>query len=91
MVEFIIKTLSTVMLNSKGLLLVIVRVLPSMSVLSMENSISEPLLRVLIQVKVGAGTPLAVQVRERAAGLSSAMLDGDIIIFGGTEIIRILY
>ena len=90
MVEFTIKTLSTVMLNPEGLLLVMVRVLPSMSVLSMENSVSEPLLKVLIQVMFGSGKPSAVQVRERATGLSSVMLDGDIVIFGGTEIIRII-
>ena len=86
MVEFIKKTLSTVMLNSKKSLLVIVKVLPSKSLLSIENSVSEPLLKVLIQVMFGSGKPWAVQVRERGAGLSSSMLTGDIVILGGTEI-----
>ena len=85
MVEVIVKLLSTVMLPSEGLLLVMVMILPSMSMLSMENSVSERLLKVLIQVMFGSGKPSAVQVREREAGLSSSMLTGDIAILGGTK------
>ena len=66
--EFIVKTLSTIMTE---VIVDILKVLPSTTTLFMENSVSEPLLTVLIHVIVGRGRPLAVQLRESEAGLSS--------------------
>ena len=66
--------------------LVMVKLLPSLTaVLGMENSVSEPSLSVLTQVMVGRGCPLAVQLRERASGLSSCTgLLGDMVMEGAT-------
>ena len=66
--EFIVKTLSTIMTE---VIVDILKFLPSIIALFVENSVSEPLLRVLIHVMVGRGRPLAVQLRESGAGLSS--------------------
>ena len=63
-----VKTLSTILTEW---IVDILKVLPSTTALFMENSVSEPLLRVLIHVMVGSGRPLAVQLRESEAGLSS--------------------
>ena len=66
--EFIVKTLSTIM---REVIVDMLKVLPSTTALFVENSVSEPSLRVLIHVMVGRGRPLAVQLRESEAGLSS--------------------
>ena len=62
-----------------------VKFLPSTSVLPRENSVSKPLLRVLTQLMVGKGKPLAVQLRESGAGLrNSIVLSGVTVKVGGT-------
>ena len=66
--EFIVKTLSTILTE---VIVDILKVLPSTTALFIENSVSELSLKVLIHVIVGSGRPLAVQLRESEAGLSS--------------------
>jgi len=69
--------------------LVMVKVLPPILVLDRENSVSEPSLRVLIQVTLGRGRPSAVQLRERGDGLSSStLLTGLTRIVGATVVIE---
>ena len=81
-VEAVVNTLSTVVLVG---VVVMSKLLPSTSVLSMENSVCEPSLRVLTQVMVGRGEPSAVQLRESGEGLkSSTELTGGTVIEGAT-------
>ena len=70
--ELIVKTLPTSIMALE--VLVTVKSRPSTSVLPTVNSISEPLLKVLIQLMVGRGKPSAMQVREREAEGSRSLL-----------------
>ena len=82
--ELIVKTLSTMVIMAV-VVLETVKFLPSTSVLPMENSVSEPLLRVLTQLMEGRGEPSAVQFRENGAGRSCCtMLTGSVVIVGAT-------
>ena len=61
------------------------KLLPPKSVLAMENSVSEPLLRVLIQEMVGRGRPSAVQLKESGVELRSTTgLIGGTMMEGAT-------
>ena len=66
-----------------------VKLLPSLAgVLGGKISVSEPLRNLLTQVTVGKGSPVAVQERERGAGLRSCTeLAGDIVIEGLTVVV----
>ena len=68
-VESIVSTLCTVV-EEVGVV-DISKPLPSKSVLAMENSVSEPSLKVLIQEMMGRGRPSAVQLRESGDELRS--------------------
>ena len=82
-VESIISTLCTVV-EEVGVV-DISKLLPPKSVLAIENSVSEPSLRVLIQEMMGRGTPSAVQLRESGDELRSTTgLTGDTVIEGAT-------
>ena len=82
-VESIVSTLCTVVEEVAGV--DISKLLPPKSVLAIENSVSEPSLRVLIQEMVGRGRPLAVQLRESGDELRSTTgLIGGTVMEGGT-------
>ena len=81
--EFMVNTLSTAVVEMG--VVDILKLLPSISVLAMENSVCEPSLLVLIQVRVGRGKPSAVQLRESGDELSSSTgLSGDTVMEGAT-------